>query len=109
MFFPIKDYNPTKKLPYITIILIMINVLVFVYQSYMPPHGLSHYVNHYSMVPYEVTHFKNVKVLVDRDMFGNPEFQERGLSPCFKYSFFNVHAWINYAPSWKYALFVDIW
>jgi len=81
MFFPIKDYNPTKTIPHITIILIVLNVLIFIFQSYLASPGLSYYVNHYSMVPYEITHMQNVKVLVDRDMFGNPEFQERGLSP----------------------------
>ncbi len=81
MFFPIKDYNPTKNISHITIILIVLNVLIFIFQSYLASPGLPHYVNHYSMVPYEVTHMQNVKVLVDRDMFGNPEFQERDLSP----------------------------
>ena len=81
MFFPIKDYNPTKTIPHITIALIILNVFVFMYQNYMAEPGLSHYVNHYSMVPYEVTHLKNVKVLVDRDMFGQPVFQERALPP----------------------------
>ena len=81
MFFPIKDYNPTKKVPYITITLIILNIFIFMYQNYMADPGLSHYVNHYSLVPYEITHLKNVKVLVDRDMFGQPVFQERALSP----------------------------
>ena len=81
MFFPIKDYNPTKKLSIVTIVLIALNVLIFVYQSYIGEGGLPRFVNHYSMVPYEVTHLENVKVLVDRDMFGNPEFQQRELPP----------------------------
>jgi len=81
MFFPIKDYNPTKKVPAITIILIVLNILIFVYQSYIGEGGLPRFVNHYSMVPYEVTHLQNVKVLVDRDMFGNPQFQQRELPP----------------------------
>lgn len=81
MFFPIKDYNPTKRIPYITIFLIVVNVLIFSYQSFFSKKPLNHYVNHYSMVPYEITHFKNVKILVGRDSFGYPRFQEREVSP----------------------------
>jgi membrane associated rhomboid family serine protease len=33
MFFPIKDYNPTRNVSYITIVLIAINITVFVYQA----------------------------------------------------------------------------
>jgi len=32
MFIPIKDDNPTKHFPFITIIIIAINVAVFIYQ-----------------------------------------------------------------------------
>lgn len=81
MFFPIKDYNPTKKIPYITIFLIVVNVVVFSYQNFFSQKPLSHYVNHYSMVPYEITHLKNVKILVERDIFGYPRFQDRKVSP----------------------------
>ncbi|MEN8153646.1 MAG: rhomboid family intramembrane serine protease [Acidobacteriota bacterium] len=81
MFFPIKDYNPTKRIPYITIFLIVVNVLIFSYQNFFSKKPLNHYINHYSMVPYEITHLKNVKILVDRDQFGYPQFQDRNVRP----------------------------
>ncbi len=81
MLFPIKDYNPTRTVPYITIALIIINVVVFMYQGYLAGDQLGKFVNNYSMVPYEVTHMKNVKVLVGNDRFGYPIFEEREIGP----------------------------
>lgn len=81
MFFPIKDYNPTKSIAYVTIFLIAINVLVFFYQGVVSEKKLNYFVNHYSMVPYEVTHLSNIKVLVGRDMWGFPVYEHRDSMP----------------------------
>lgn len=81
MFFPIKDYNPTRSVAYITIIIIVINVLVFFFQGVASEKKLPYYINHYSLVPYEITHFSNVKVLVGRDSWGYPVFEERNTPP----------------------------
>ena len=58
MFLPIKDYNPTKKTAYITIILIIINVAVFLYQAVISDLNL-HIVTS-AMIPWEITHMKNI-------------------------------------------------
>ena len=81
MFFPIKDYNPARTVPYITVILIVLNIIIFSFQGFISENGLPYYVNRYSMVPYEITHLKNVKVFAGRDMYGYPVFEERSIPP----------------------------
>ena len=56
MFIPLKDENPTKSFPFVTISLIVANVLVFLYQ-YFSPQGLIYYIKVMSLIPYEITHF----------------------------------------------------
>jgi len=83
MFFPIKDYNPTKKTAYITIIFIIINVVVFFYQSYLSGKSLNYHIVKSAMVPAEVTHFRNMPVLVGENRFtGQPVYYRgRDISP----------------------------
>jgi len=59
MFFPIKDYNPTRKISYITILLIVINIAVFVYQAVISDLNLNVFKN--AMIPWEITHMKNIE------------------------------------------------
>lgn len=59
MFFPIKDYNPTRKASYITILLIVINIAVFVYQAVISDLNLNVFKN--AMIPWEITHMKNIE------------------------------------------------
>ena len=70
MLLPIKDYNPTKRTAYITIILICINAALFLYQSVLSDKPLVYHVATSAMVPYEVSHFKNTNVPLGRDRFG---------------------------------------
>lgn len=58
MFFPIKDYNPTRKVSYITILLIAINITVFVYQAVISDLNLNVFKN--AMIPWEITHMKTI-------------------------------------------------
>ncbi|MCP4151498.1 MAG: rhomboid family intramembrane serine protease [bacterium] len=60
MLFPIKDYNPTKRTAYLTIALIVINVLVFAYQSYFSGKPFNYHILKSAMIPWEVTHQKNI-------------------------------------------------
>lgn len=52
--FPLKDDNPTLHTPYVTIGLIVINVLVFLYQFAQGP-GAEAVVMKFGLVPYELT------------------------------------------------------
>lgn len=60
MFFPIKDYNPTRGTAYITILLIIINVGVFFYQAVLSEKPLKIFIFESAMVPYEIAHQHNV-------------------------------------------------
>ena len=66
MFFliPYADQNPTKKIPFITAMLIIINCGVYVYQYWMTP---SIYESAMPMalglIPYEITHFRDIGVI----------------------------------------------
>ncbi len=58
MFIPLKDENPTKTFPFVTVSLIVANIFVFLYQ-YFSPNGLSYYIKLMSLIPYEITHFES--------------------------------------------------
>ena len=56
MFFPLKDENPTKTFPYMTILLISVNCIIFfiglTYGQYN-----RNIINHkYGVIPFEITH-----------------------------------------------------
>lgn len=55
MFFPLKDINPTERFPFVTILLIVANVAVFLYEVSLGPH-ISAFIAAWGMVPYELTH-----------------------------------------------------
>ncbi|RFT17026.1 MAG: rhomboid family serine protease [Candidatus Saccharicenans subterraneus] len=57
MFIPLKDENPTLRFPVITIILIAVNCLVFLYQVFSP-NGLEYHVLKFGIIPYEITHWE---------------------------------------------------
>ncbi|MBV9463129.1 MAG: rhomboid family intramembrane serine protease [Verrucomicrobiae bacterium] len=52
---PLRDDNPTRTFPGVTILLIAVNVLVFFYQSALPEARLEHFLASFTMVPAEVT------------------------------------------------------
>ncbi len=57
---PIKDDVPTNTFPFITISIIVINVLVFVYQLGLGLDGAEFFLYRTAAIPYEVTHFVDV-------------------------------------------------
>ena len=83
MLFPIKDYNPTRKTAYVTIVLIIINAAVFLYQDMFSDKPLGYHIVNSAMVPAEITHFKNMPVLVGENRFtGRPVYYNgREISP----------------------------
>ena len=56
MFIPLKHENPTEKFSIITVSLIVINCLVFIYQA-LSPQGLEYYVLKFGIIPYEIMHW----------------------------------------------------
>ena len=60
MFLPLKDENPTSRLPIVTIFLISLNILIFVYMEFSSIE-LSYIVFKMGAIPYELTHFTVLK------------------------------------------------
>ena len=89
MLFPIKDYNPTRKTSYITIFIIIINVIVFFYQSFLsspPPDykrlsSLEYHILKSSMIPREITHLKNITFNLRKNIFEKNFYIKREISP----------------------------
>lgn len=52
---PIADLNPTRRTPYITIVLIVVNVLAFVYELLLNNRQLTLLLQQYGVVPLELT------------------------------------------------------
>jgi hypothetical protein len=57
MFIPLRDDNPTTRVPVITIALIAVNTAVFLFQASLP-HGLEQAALRFGAVPYAITHFR---------------------------------------------------
>ncbi len=82
MLLPIKDYNPTKRTAYITIILICINTAVFLFQAVFSNQPLEYHIATAALVPYEVTHLKNADVPLGIDRLGRlVYFRGRDINP----------------------------
>ena len=63
MFIPLKDDNPTSRIPYVTVIFIALNAVVFFYQLFSPQ-GLQYFVYKMGAIPYEITHFKALSLFM---------------------------------------------
>jgi len=59
MFIPLKDENPTRHFPFLTLTLIILNTGIFLFQA-LSPQGLAHYVMKMGVIPYEITHFQSL-------------------------------------------------
>ncbi len=62
MFIPLKDENPTQRFPVVTVVLIILNILIFLYQIFSPE-GLQYFVLRMGAIPYEITHFTTISHL----------------------------------------------
>jgi len=52
---PLRDENPIKITPYVTYGLIAVNVLIFFYESTLPPQQLTEFFYHWAVVPKQLT------------------------------------------------------
>lgn len=59
MFIPLRDENPTRRFPLITILLIALNIAIFLVQSFSPG-GLEPHILRLAIIPYEITHFHSI-------------------------------------------------
>ncbi len=63
MFIPLRDQNPTSRFPIVTVLFIVLNVVVFFLQL-VSPEGLQFYVYKMGTIPYEITHFTSLPLVV---------------------------------------------
>ncbi len=59
MFLPLRDENPTRRFPVITVLLIALNIGIFLWQSFSPG-GLEPHIIRLATIPYEITHFRSL-------------------------------------------------
>jgi membrane associated rhomboid family serine protease len=57
MFIPLKDENPTRGIPIITISLIVINAAVYFYSFLKGTPGFEAFLYQFGLIPIEITHF----------------------------------------------------
>jgi len=59
MFLPLRDENPTRRFPLITLLIVGLNTAVFLYQAFSP-RGLAFFAQKMGVIPYEITHLKSL-------------------------------------------------
>jgi membrane associated rhomboid family serine protease len=57
MFIPLRDENPTSRKPIVTIIIIAINCLIYLYGLTKPTAALQRFIVQYALIPSELTNF----------------------------------------------------
>ncbi|MBW1971398.1 MAG: rhomboid family intramembrane serine protease [Deltaproteobacteria bacterium] len=57
MFIPLKDENPTKTYPYITVSIIIVNILFFFYALFQGKMGINNIAYKFGAIPYTYSHF----------------------------------------------------
>lgn len=57
---PLKDENPTRTFPFLTILLIAVNILVYLYQVTLGSDA-STFIHSLAAIPWEITHFRNLE------------------------------------------------
>ncbi|MCX7973474.1 MAG: rhomboid family intramembrane serine protease [Candidatus Aminicenantes bacterium] len=63
MFIPLRDENPTRQFPLVTILIIALNTAIFLWQIFSPA-GLEAHILRLGTIPYEITHFRSLDPLV---------------------------------------------
>ena len=56
---PIRDENPSRSFPVITILLIAVNIAVYAYQFFLGPDAQA-FVVRFGAIPWEITHFREL-------------------------------------------------
>jgi membrane associated rhomboid family serine protease len=115
MFIPLKDYNPTRRVAVVTILFILLNFSVFIYQTYLSneylkkpllssdlqplawPSSLEYFVLKDGLIPREINGLQNVAIPVGTDRWGNAVIFRRQVSPWLSLilSFFMHGSWLH--------------
>jgi len=65
--FPIRDTQPSYSRPFVTVIIILINVAVFLQWKLLDPYSQDHFIRHYGLVP---AHFQFRSILTSMFLHG---------------------------------------
>ena len=115
MFIPLKDYNPTRRTAVVTILFILLNFSVFIYQSYLSdeyrqkpllssdlrplawPSSLEYYVLKDGLIPREIKAMGNVEIPVGTDRWGRSVIFRRQVPPLLSllFSIFMHGSWLH--------------
>ena len=115
MFIPLKDYNPTRRTAVITILLILLNFSVFIYQAYLSdehrqrplrtsdlrplawPSSLEYYVLKDGLIPRELKELRNVEIPLGTDPLGHTVIFRRQVAPLLSMllSLFMHGSWLH--------------
>jgi membrane associated rhomboid family serine protease len=115
MFIPLQDYNPTRRVAAVTILFILLNFSVFIYQTYLSdeylkkplqasdlhslrwPSSLEYFVLKDGLIPQEIIRLQNVEIPVGKDSWGNVVIYRRQISPLFSLviSLFMHGSWLH--------------
>ncbi|NPA54141.1 MAG: rhomboid family intramembrane serine protease [Aquificae bacterium] len=68
---PIKDNVPTRRKPILTITLIIINVLVFLYEVSLPPEELDLFIHRYGLLPADILHLNLLPLITHMFLHGS--------------------------------------
>ncbi|MFQ5607286.1 MAG: rhomboid family intramembrane serine protease [Candidatus Zixiibacteriota bacterium] len=61
MFLPLKDDNPTLRKPYVTIGLIALNTIVYLFTDLFQSYQMASFLSFkYGLIPYEITHLEEI-------------------------------------------------
>lgn len=61
---PIRDHNPSSTTPFLTYLLIVANILVFVFMLTLPEPGIESFINTYALIPAEIVRGQDLFTLV---------------------------------------------
>ncbi|WP_456399462.1 rhomboid family intramembrane serine protease [Persephonella sp.] len=69
--FPIKDNVPTKTFPILTILLIVINSLIFLYEVSLPRYQLEALIHQYGLLPIDIIYLNWEKIITSMFLHGS--------------------------------------
>lgn len=93
---PLRDHNPSGSFPYVTISLIVLNSLLFLYEVSLGP-SLERFLLRYGLVPFLVTHVGRI-----------PELSLLDVAPTFLTSMFLHGGWLHIIGNmWYLWIFGD--
>jgi len=68
--FPIKDNIPTRTFPLLTVLIIIINCVVFAYELSLPRPLLENFIREYGLLPIDILNFRFDKILTSMFIHG---------------------------------------